>query len=136
MDDRTADNLFNRFAELLHASDARSDKRFDALDARIDRLDTRIDDVQAKLREFQAATESNYGRLVSRFAGLESRFAAFETRFTNFETKARDGGGIGRHSRLDQPRLSRRHGKPPAGCAQIRRTLCRLRDVTTPSQAP
>ncbi|MBV8344211.1 MAG: hypothetical protein JO190_04350 [Candidatus Eremiobacteraeota bacterium] len=48
MDDRTADNLFNRFAELLHASDARSAARFDGLEAR-------VDDVHVELREFRAA---------------------------------------------------------------------------------
>ena len=47
MDDRIADNLFNRFAELLHASDARS--------VRFDGLETRVDDVHVELREFRAA---------------------------------------------------------------------------------
>ncbi|HEY6326595.1 MAG TPA: hypothetical protein VIW73_08825 [Candidatus Cybelea sp.] len=87
MDDRTADSLFNRFAEVLHASDARSEKRFDALEIRIGGLDARLDDVQAELREFRAATEANYDRLAHRFDGLDSSFAAVETRLTTFETK-------------------------------------------------
>jgi 3-dehydroquinate dehydratase len=73
MKDRTAKELLSRVEELIVASTARVEARFDAL--------------HEELTEFRSATESNYGGLSSRFDGLESRFGVVETRLTTFETK-------------------------------------------------
>lgn len=84
MNDPTARELLSRVEELIAASTAHLESRFDA----------RFDALHAEVAEFRAATESNYGGLSSRFDGLssrfdglESRFDALETRLTTFETK-------------------------------------------------
>ena len=53
MNDRTADDLFNRFAELLAASNARIDSRFDAIDSRFDAIDSRFDGIDSRVSRLE-----------------------------------------------------------------------------------
>ena len=72
MKDRIAKELLSRVEELIVASTARVEARFDAL--------------HEELTEFRFATESSYGGLSSRFDGLSSRFDGLESRFGALET--------------------------------------------------
>ena len=84
MDDRTADYLFNRFAELLDASTARLERRIDGVQSS---LGSQIDDVHAELREFRAANEANYDGLAARFDAIDERFNAVDRRFDRLENR-------------------------------------------------
>ncbi len=73
MKDRIARELLSRVEELIAASTARLESRFDAL--------------HEEVAEFRSATEFNYDGLTTRFDGLSSRFDGLESRLTSFETK-------------------------------------------------